>query len=230
MRRLPWESVSLSEARPAGDEKVLIWEIVELASHARQIIPIRVQPKMKPATLSLLALFLVACSDVGPDVRVEMPTATARPTATSTGTLEPTHVPIPTTAIGSTNPPTMASAPNSRPEPSPTQTPRPTPSAEEIILDTVVSCPKAMVSANWDWKTALSFDEISVTVDIHSDIECGGDRRQLYLPVLLPHQKMLPSFSRLLIDAHRSNVNRLSRLSPSGVLPDSTEPTAANAD
>ena len=34
-----------------------------------------------------------------------------------------------------------------------------------------------------------------------------GEQRQLFWP-LLPHQKMLPSFSRLLIDAHRSDVNR----------------------
>ena len=40
------------------------------------------------------------------------------------------------------------------------------------------------------------------------DVDEESDQRQLLLPVLLPHQKMLPSFSRLLIDAHRSNVNR----------------------
>ena len=38
---------------------------------------------------------------------------------------------------------------------------------------------------------------------IASDFE----QRQSFWP-LLPHQKMLPSFSRLLIDAHRSDVNR----------------------
>ena len=32
------------------------------------------------------------------------------------------------------------------------------------------------------------------------------DRRQLLLPVLLPHGRMLPNFQRLPIDAHRSDV------------------------
>ena len=36
----------------------------------------------------------------------------------------------------------------------------------------------------------------------------GGDQRQLLLPVLLPHRRMLPNSSRLLIDAHRPDVNR----------------------
>ena len=31
-----------------------------------------------------------------------------------------------------------------------------------------------MVNAIWDWKPELSFDEISVTVDIHNDIEYSG--------------------------------------------------------
>ena len=39
-------------------------------------------------------------------------------------------------------------------------------------------------------------------------IEAGPDRRQLLLPVLLPHRRMLPNSSRLLIDAHRPDVNR----------------------
>ena len=36
----------------------------------------------------------------------------------------------------------------------------------------------------------------------------SGDQRQLLLPVLLPHRRMLPNSSRLLIDAHRPDVNR----------------------
>ena len=68
------------------------------------------------------------------------------------------------------------------PIPTPTNTPTPTatPTAEEITLNTVASSPKAMVYADWGWNRTLSFDEISVTVDIHNDIEYRGDNG-LYL-------------------------------------------------
>ena len=36
----------------------------------------------------------------------------------------------------------------------------------------------------------------------------GGDQRQLLLPVLLPHRRMLSNSSRLLIDVHRPDINR----------------------
>ena len=145
-------------------------------SHLWPIIPITVQAKMKPVAVSLLALFLVACSDGGPDARREMPSFsdTGTPTATSTVTPEPTLVPTATTTIGPTQSSTVPSTPISRPEPSPTQVPRPTPTAEEIILNTVVPSPKAMVNAIWGWNPTLSFDEISVTVYIHNDIEYSG--------------------------------------------------------
>ena len=35
-----------------------------------------------------------------------------------------------------------------------------------------------------------------------------GDRRQLLLPVLLPHRRMLPNFRRFSIDAHRSDITQ----------------------
>ena len=134
---------------------------------------------MKPVAVSLLALFLVACSDGRPDAGGEMrsPTATTTPTATSTVTPEPTPVPPPTTTIGPTQTPTAMSTPTSIPEPSPTQTPQPTLTArevEEIILNTVVPSPKAMLNAIWDWNPTLSFDEVSVTVDINNNIEYRG--------------------------------------------------------
>ena len=34
------------------------------------------------------------------------------------------------------------------------------------------------------------------------------DRRQLFLPVLLPHRRMLPNFRRFSIDAHRSDITQ----------------------
>ena len=43
--------------------------------------------------------------------------------------------------------------------------------------------------------------------DVDRSLNPGGTDDNLIIH-LLPHQKMLPSFSRLLIDAHRSDVNR----------------------
>ena len=50
------------------------------------------------------------------------------------------------------------------------------------------------------------------------DVDCAAaldltdqdptDRRQLLLPVLLPHRRMLPNFRRFSIDAHRSDITQ----------------------
>ena len=112
--------------------------------------------QMRNVVVLSLAVLAMACSDGGGAVAHE-PTSTARAaptTATATATATVT--------------------------PKPTATATATPTAEEAILDTVSSSPKAMVYADWGWNPALSFDEISVTVDIHNDIEYRGDNG-LYL-------------------------------------------------
>ena len=112
--------------------------------------------QMRNVVVLNLAVLAMACSDGGGAVAHE-PTSTARA--------------APTTATA------IATATVT---PKPTATATATPTAGEAILDTVSSSPKAMVYADWGWNPALSFDEISVTVDIHNDIEYRGDNG-LYL-------------------------------------------------
>ena len=95
------------------------------------------------------------------------PTATLTPTPTSTPTAThtPTNSPTPTLTPIPTNTPT----PTLTPTPTITPTPTPTPTAGELILDTPVDVPRAMLFAMWGWNR--SADELAVIVNIENDIE-----------------------------------------------------------
>ena len=92
-------------------------------------------------------------------------TSTPTPTNTPTATPTPTNTPTPTLTPTPTNTPT----PTLTPTPTNTPTPTPKPTAEELILDTPVDVPRAMLFAMWGWNRPA--DEVAVTIDIQNDIE-----------------------------------------------------------
>ncbi len=113
--------------------------------------------------VELIVMSLAACSDESSQpTGAPIPAPTATPTSTPTDTITsvPMVTPTPTPTVTST----------------PTNTPTPTapPTAEEIILNTPVEMPRAMMFAMWSWDEPT--DEITVTVDFQNDIEYRGDQ------------------------------------------------------